>query len=941
MTVDKYYRHVRIFPLENEPVLSAMAQAHLDTLVLGSHAIFVGRPVDAPAEKANGVANTERTSPPMRRQKRTAVKVDRLLSGPGPTKGETITVNDEDFPLPAGDAYIYFTRRSVFDEEQENRRHYTLDCRWPASEAARVEEALKHRSLYPIHETVDEYGRQRRSQEITFQGTRAETIAMLGSAFDAAQTLAARRLITEGETAIGDVAAAVEANLFRTKLGDSKSFQHQENLIRLLGILEAHRSDGQVVRLIGSMLDKVQAGANFPAEEAPSDEESLRARSYDRLGNVRNHSLAWLLRTLEERDAARVFGERILKLRDLSAYGWKDEIQYVVDHSHIEDHLALAALAPRMEKLTPKRWQAGLNAGDLSYYAVAFSADDRYCAAVGTGAGKVWNTADWSIAGEFAQSGSIVGVAFSPDNRFLYAVGGGSTEVFEKWDWQAGKVVQRYPGHDSAVTAVALSPDGKQILSSAAGYRKGSTIVRDAESAKILNRNDNDAWDRLLWHPGGTWFLGENRDAGWVRVDLDKKEKTPVELPWIDAKFSKDGQIVYCLEGSPNRPDDSDEDDTSRTLQSPLKRREPVSNPVLRRRTSTGLTVEAERKLDFPADFLTVSADGSQLVAVGSNEVEVVALPGLQSQIRSKLAITNAGDNQRRRPSAISHDLRWLFFTRDYGLPELYEVRTGRRLPFGAAHSSEIVRAAFVNEDSRLRTEGEDGVICVWDVNTKKLVERIGDPVTQKGTRRERQLVYLSEDRSVQYLFKIGSSRGRYGPPTSYSVQVAPAKSGIPADENDEDLDDTDSPDDKVAPAKTEWRKLGKADLQWGQYGPVGLVPDGRHFFIGAHVFRRDDLALLSAVNVGGAIEQVYFSPDGSRYALVTGDRVEQPTVLPGVTQHELVFHRVRVHETKTGRTLLSVEVPAPGVARVALSREGGLAAVVGRDSSIQIWPVP
>lgn len=942
LTVSKYFNSYRVFSVDKEAALSAMAQAHLDFLVLRSDVIFVGHPFRPAAVAAKAPDESPSKSETDRLNR---VTVDRALYGSGLKAGEMIWTSENGDPLPPDDTYIYFGHRTDAPEQEAKTdgSHYSFHRRWPVSEVARVEETLKRRSLFPIRESVDEYGLKTRSREITFQGTRAEAIALLGSTFDAAQTLAARRLITDGAAAIPEVVAAVEAKLFLTKLADEKSFAHQENLIRLLGILEHHRTDGEVTRLIGQILDKARGGANIPFGSTPDDEDGLKAtRNYYRLGTDRNHSLAWLLLTLDERDATRLFGESLLKLRNLTAYGWKDEIQYVVDHSHIEDHLALMALQSQTAKLMPARWQAGFRSDGLSHYALAFSADDRYCAAVGSGAGKIWKTADWTLAGQILQSGSIVQVAFSPDNRSLYVAGGGSREVLEKWDWEAGQIVKRYPGHNAAVDAIQLSPDGKRILSSAVGYRKKSTIVWDTQSGQILDRLDSAAWHSLAWHPEGRWFLGGNRDAAWMRVDTAKMEQTAVDVWLIDAAFSTDGRTLYCLENPADKPTDSNTKTWTIPQKSLPDRLKGLPRPILRVRRSEGFAVDAERALDYPAEHLQLTRDGKQLVVAAGDEVEIVSLPDLRSHIRTKLTMASARVAEwDYRPPLISHDARWLIAPQNYGTPALYDVRTGARLPFGDAHSGQIESVGFVENDLRLRTEGNDGVVCVWDISDKRLIERTGVPVAPKEhvRRRNSTPAPVSEDRSVQYFFKIASRNGRYGPPTSYSIESAPPrKSAVPATD---DEDDDESADDDVAPPKDGRQKLGTVKLRWGQSKPIGLVPNGRHFFIGTHIFRRDDQALVSAINVSGEIEQVYFSGDGSRYAIVTADRVERPTVLSGVTQSELVYHRLRIHETQTGQTLLAVGVSAPGIACAALTRDGRSVAFVGRDNSIQVWPVP
>ena len=72
-----------------------------------------------------------------------------------------------------------------------------------------------------------------------------------------------------GLAASVDLAPQCLAQRFRRGMGrdggDPCAFRRQANLIRLLGILEAHRADGQVVRLIDEVLTKAERGETFPS----------------------------------------------------------------------------------------------------------------------------------------------------------------------------------------------------------------------------------------------------------------------------------------------------------------------------------------------------------------------------------------------------------------------------------------------------------------------------------------------------------------------------------------------------------------------------------------------------------------------------------------------------------------------------------------------------
>jgi WD40 repeat protein len=110
-------------------------------------------------------------------------------------------------------------------------------------------------------------------------------------------------------------------------------------------------------------------------------------------------------------------------------------------------------------------------------------------------------------------------LAFAPNGKMLVGYGGSHAE-FRLWDVTSGDLVHCCPGHDSAVTVLAASPDGKIVASST--FYDGDTRLRlwDAATGKQLHvlgsRNANI--DRMLisiscvFSPDGTRVVS----IGWT-----------------------------------------------------------------------------------------------------------------------------------------------------------------------------------------------------------------------------------------------------------------------------------------------------------------------------------------------------------------------------------------------------------------------------------------
>ena len=99
---------------------------------------------------------------------------------------------------------------------------------------------------------------------------------------------------------------------------------------------------------------------------------------------------------------------------------------------------------------------------------VAVSPDGTF-AVSGTADGslKLWHLATGRLLRAFDPprdtSGDACSVAFSPDGKWV--VSACNDKILKLWDTETGKLVRRFVGHTYSVNSVAVSPDGKRVLS--------------------------------------------------------------------------------------------------------------------------------------------------------------------------------------------------------------------------------------------------------------------------------------------------------------------------------------------------------------------------------------------------------------------------------------------------------------------------------------------
>jgi hypothetical protein len=115
--------------------------------------------------------------------------------------------------------------------------------------------------------------------------------------------------------------------------------------------------------------------------------------------------------------------------------------------------------------------------------------------------------------------------------------------------------------------------------------------------------------------------------------------------------------------------------------------------------------------------------------------------------------------------------------------------------------------------------------------------------------------------------------------------------------------------------------------------GPFGLVPGGKYFHVGLHIYDRRSLNLIAAKDFPGddtTIRTVTFSPDGSRYAASLWQQKlrEQPRTV------------VLAHETLTRRILMAFSPPT-NVSLLRFSQDGTRLAIAYDDGTLELRTVP
>src|SRR5262249_37798453 len=118
---------------------------------------------------------------------------------------------------------------------------------------------------------------------------------------------------------------------------------------------------------------------------------------------------------------------------------------------------------------------------------------------------RLWDLASGEVIREFrGHTEWVFSVVFSPDGKLAYSTSGGRISrgwqdgrdaAIRVWDVETGREAFRMEGHRGVVRSVAVSPDGRRVVS---GGRDGSVILWNAKNGVEILRFSEHAPDEVV-----------------------------------------------------------------------------------------------------------------------------------------------------------------------------------------------------------------------------------------------------------------------------------------------------------------------------------------------------------------------------------------------------------------------------------------------------------
>jgi sugar lactone lactonase YvrE len=146
-----------------------------------------------------------------------------------------------------------------------------------------------------------------------------------------------------------------------------------------------------------------------------------------------------------------------------------------------------------------------LRAGQTAVRVAIFSPDGGRILSGGSDATvRLWETASGKIIAQFQEGKEVSGLAFSPDGKLFLSA---SSEKVRMWDTATGQLVRSLEGHTGTVHAVAVSPDGRRILTGGSDKTIRLWDATTGQALRVFSGKKTDEVMSVAFTPDGRFAV--------------------------------------------------------------------------------------------------------------------------------------------------------------------------------------------------------------------------------------------------------------------------------------------------------------------------------------------------------------------------------------------------------------------------------------------------
>ena len=320
-------------------------------------------------------------------------------------------------------------------------------------------------------------------------------------------------------------------------------------------------------------------------------------------------------------------------------------------------------------------------------------------------------------------------VAISQDGKYI--VSGSGDNTIKIWDRSSGKLLKTLKGHKSYVHSVAISQDGKYIVS---GSGDNTIKIWDRSSGKLLKtlKGHKDSVWSVAISQDGKYIVSGSEDKTikiWDRSSgkLLKTLKGHKDSVWSVA-ISQDGK--YIVSGSEDKTIKIWDRSSGKLLKTLKGHKDSVLSVAISQDgkyivsgswdgtikiwdRSNGKLLKTLKEHKYPVRSVAISQDGKYIVSDSGDKTIKI-----RDRSNGKLLKTLEGHKYPVESVAISQDGKYIVSGSFDSTIKIWQRSSGKLLKTLKGHKGYVLSVAISQDGKYIVSGSDDKTIKVWKVNS-------------------------------------------------------------------------------------------------------------------------------------------------------------------------------------------------------------------------------